>query len=219
MVSGVSDYNNAHQDREKGKINFSAAELYNGSTKTVRAGELIFSATISTVQKYTDALYYNMGSIGIKIVVTVPVVLTLPPAVSNQVPDNLPPQGSEGEQSQTGTGTEKRILENGNVEISYADGSKKIIFESGTGYKIISPSGQESVVSFMSVPTYMPPNMPDENIDRWLSAVNKSLLSFIQDQLRHDQVSVTNLLAGKGNLNIYEIIIRRFRFIQSLNLK
>jgi len=27
LVSGVSDYNNPQQDREKGKINFSAAEL------------------------------------------------------------------------------------------------------------------------------------------------------------------------------------------------
>ena len=213
--SGIADINNTSQDRVKGSISFSASELYRGSTQSTTAGQLNFTATILNARKYpADPRYYIMGSVKVKIDVSIPVVL-------HPVPPSGQGSGTEGNDAQgntsqpTGETPIKKILSNGDVEISYEDGSRKVIFERG-GYKLISPDGRESVVLPMTVPAYVPPNLPGEDINRWLTAVSESLLSFIRDQLQNDQVSIDNLLAGEHDLNIYQVINRRFRFIQSL---
>ena len=207
---------NAEQERIKDKIYFSISELYRGSTKSLKLGALRFSATILDVRKYSDPQYYVMGSVQVRVVVNVPVVLTPDRSNNSQNPteNNVPDNSNQPGQDEP----VKRILDNGEVEISYADGSKKIIYESGS-VKFISPDGRVSGYSLMTVPTYIPPNLPDENINQWLTSVSKSLLSFIKDQLHNDQTSIDNLLAAENNLNIYQIINRRFRFIQSLNSK
>ena len=211
MVSGVTDYNNP-ADRIKGKISFTSAELYPNSKKTLKVGELNYTATILSVQKYSDPKYYIMGSVKVKVDVNFPIALILNPAQSNTNSTNNPENNNTSTQDGEPV---KKILENGNVEIDYVDGSKKII--SDGGITLISSNGQRSIMEMETVAPFVPPGLPTVEVNRWLKYVNTSLLSLLTSKLKNDQTSIDNLTAGEANLNIYQIINRRFKFLQSLN--
>jgi len=126
---------------------------------------------------------------------------------------NVSPPQSNGDNSTLVTG--RRILNDGSVETSYADNHKRIDFAGG--FTIISPDGRKSTASYMSVPKYVPPTMPDANINKWLDNLNASLLSLISEWVDHDQASLTNMTAGESGKNIFDIINRRCSVIDYLN--
>lgn len=211
LVSGVTDYGN-NAERIKGEIKFSVSELYPNSQKTMKVGELNFTVTILRVQKYSDPQFYMMGSVGVKVDVDFPLALINP-----QPTDNPPNNPAENNTPQEGNEPVKKILDNGNVEIDYADGSKKIISDGGITF--ISADGHKTMVEAIGAPVFIPPDLPNDDISRWLNDVDKSLLELITQELKNDQTSINNLLAGETNLNIYQIINRRFKFLGSLNSK
>jgi len=119
----------------------------------------------------------------------------------------------DGDKSQTITG--KTILNDGGFETSFADGHKRIEYPSG--YTIIAPDGRKSHVSYMSVPKFIPPSLPDANVNKWLESLNSSLMSLIVEWLNNDQNSIVNMTNGETGKNIYEIINRRCSVINHLN--
>jgi len=111
----------------------------------------------------------------------------------------------------------QRINEDGRFETIFEDGSKKIYEESG-GYTIISPDGRNLSVRYVQVPSFVPPAPPDDaDINMYLQNVNDGLLSILSDLLDNDTISISNFQKGDENLNIYEIINRRFKFINYIN--
>lgn len=209
LVSGVTDYSN-NAERIKGEIEFSVSELYPNSKKTMTVGELNFTVTILRVQKYSDPQFYIMGSVGVKIDVDYPLALIQP--VPNNNPVNNP---SDNNSSQGDNEPVRKILENGTVEIDYADGSKKIISDGSITF--ISPDGRTSMESFDTAAPFVPPDLPNDDINRWLNSLNARLYTLISQLLKNDQTSINNLTAGESGLNIYQVINRRFKFLQSLN--
>jgi hypothetical protein len=111
----------------------------------------------------------------------------------------------------------QRINEDGRFETKFADGSKKIYEESG-GYTIISPDGRGLFVRYVQVPTFVPPMLPDDvDVIKYLQNTSDGLLSLVSDLLNNDTISIANFKKGDANLNIYEIINRRFKFINYIN--
>ena len=125
---------------------------------------------------------------------------------------NVPPQSNSDNSTVV---TSRRILNDGSVETSYADNHKRIDFAGG--FTIISPDGKRSTASYMSVPKYVPPTMPDANINKWLDNLNASLLSLISEWVDHDQASLANMTTGESGKNIFDIINRRCSVIDYLN--
>lgn len=109
----------------------------------------------------------------------------------------------------------KRVLDDGGVETSYADGRKRIDYQAS--YVIIFPDGRRSIVSYMSVPQFVPPSSPDPNENRWLDSLSSSLLSLIADWLNNDPTSIANIKKEEASKTIYEIINRRCSIINYLN--
>ena len=105
-----------------------------------------------------------------------------------------------------------RILRNSWVETVFSDGSKEI--QTGSGYMKISAAGDTLRYLMAQVQSFVPPSMPtDPNINTYLQNVSITMLNLLKELLNNDQNSITNYLAGEANLNLYEIINRRFKFI------
>ncbi len=95
----------------------------------------------------------------------------------------------------------KKILDNGQCEISYSDGSKKLLYAGG--YTIIAPDGRKSSVSFVSVSPFTPPNAPDDpDMAQYLQNLSNTLLSMLGELLNNDQESIANFKKGDANLSI-----------------
>lgn len=110
----------------------------------------------------------------------------------------------------------RKILDDGKVEITFSDSSK--IIKSRGGIIKISPDGHKVILTFLSTPLLVPPALPSENsITAWLDQVNKSLLELIQFRLNNDAVSIANFQKPESSLKLYEIINRRIEFINYLN--
>lgn len=106
----------------------------------------------------------------------------------------------------------QKILEDDGFEITYSDGSKKILYSSG--FTLIDPEGRARKFSFMQVSTFAPPSPPnDPDVIQYLQNVSATLLSFLSDLLNNDAASIENFQKGDASLNVYQIINRRFKFI------
>lgn len=106
----------------------------------------------------------------------------------------------------------EKILEDGGFETTYSDGSKKILYSNG--FTVIDPQGRARKVSYIQVSTFAPPSAPnDPDVIKYLQNVSATLLSFLTDLLEQDAVSIANFQKGDANLNLYQVINRRFRFI------
>ena len=60
----------------------------------------------------------------------------------------------------------------------------------------------------------MPPTSPgDPNLTLFLNNINDKLIGVLSGLLDNDSTSIANYKKGEANLNIYETINRRFKFI------
>lgn len=112
----------------------------------------------------------------------------------------------------------KRITEDDGFEVTYSDGSKKISYKNG--FTMITPDGIAKKYSFMQVSSYVPPSPPnDPNEIKYLQNLSISLLSLLSDLLNNDAASISNFKLGDANLDLYQAINRRLRFIDYVNSK
>lgn len=116
------------------------------------------------------------------------------------------------------SGAVKRtILPNGDVEIRYPDGRRKILYEGG--HTIIFPDGREQVYSYMSVQVDVPPMLPTQpSIVAWLEGMNHNLLNTIRTLVDGDQQAVDYYVRKENDKrsNLYEKIVLRTAYIDRL---
>jgi hypothetical protein len=131
-------------------------------------------------------------------------------------PPALP--GTTPSPSAPSTAGQRTILPDGSVEITYADGTKKIFGKGGV--TTITPDGKQSYhpVGFMEIaaqpPT--PPSTPDSETSKWAELEASELLRLIKTLVSNDQASIDNLLAKETQMAWYQKIDNRTRFVQAL---
>lgn len=112
----------------------------------------------------------------------------------------------------------KKILADDIIELRYSSG--KIRLASKGGWIDKFPDGTERRASFAQVPAFYPPTViSDQNVIRWLSSIQQTLIEMIKEELLNDTVSIDNLLNKErsSQLNTYQIINNRFYFLNYLN--
>lgn len=112
---------------------------------------------------------------------------------------------------------QRRILEDGTVELTYPDGTVKQIFYGG--YKVAYPNGMNKSVGFMEIPPPKPPALPqDERIIDYLNWQTNSLLDLIKNLLGQDEESISNFLNHETEIasNIYEKMYIRTSYLEWL---
>jgi hypothetical protein len=131
--------------------------------------------------------------------------------------ENVPPKlvisdSANSSQQESKKIISKRIIDDGGFEKTYSDGSKYILFNGG--FTIIPPKGNPSQVLYSQVPEFVPPTSPgDPNLTLFLNNINDKLIAVLSGLLENDSTSIANYKKGEANLNIYETINRRFKFI------
>lgn len=109
----------------------------------------------------------------------------------------------------------KKILENGGIETTYDDNSKRIKDEGGI--TIISPDGQMTKMLFLQTPPFEPPTDPnDPDIVKYLTNIHDGLSESLSGLLEHDEESISNFQNGDSGLTIYQKINRRIAIIDYL---
>ncbi len=109
-----------------------------------------------------------------------------------------------------------KLLDGDKVETTYADGTRKI--DNNGGYVIIYPDGKTSLVEMIQTPFLVPPTLPDnKDINQFLLNTNERLSNVIAGLLRNDPQSLTLLNNGDALLNIYQLINRRLKFLNSIH--
>ena len=114
-------------------------------------------------------------------------------------------------------GVTRTILPNGDVEIRYPDGRRKILYAGG--YKIIFPDGREQIASYMSVQVATPPTLPaEQSIVDWLEMINGKLLNTIGVLVDGDQNAVNYYVQKENSTtgNLYEKMQLRTAYIDRL---
>lgn len=109
----------------------------------------------------------------------------------------------------------KKILENGGIETTYDDNSKRIKDEGGMTF--ISPDGQMTKSLFLQTPPFEPPADPnDPDIVKYLTNIHDGLSESLSALLEHDEESISNFQNGDSGLTIYQKINRRIAIIDYL---
>lgn len=109
----------------------------------------------------------------------------------------------------------KKILDDGGIETTYADQSKRIKYEGGI--TTIAPDGTEMKMLFMQTQPFEPPTDPsDPDIAKYLIMIHDGLSESLASLLGHDTESITNFENGDTGLTIYQQINRRIAIIDYL---
>jgi len=109
----------------------------------------------------------------------------------------------------------QKILENGGIETTYDDKSKRIKDEGGI--TVISPDGETMKMLFLQTPPFEPPTNPsDPDIVKYLTNVHDGLSESLSELLENDEESIANFQNGDSGLNIYQTINRRIAIIEYL---
>jgi hypothetical protein len=112
----------------------------------------------------------------------------------------------------------RTILSDGSVEITYADGTKKIFGEYGV--TTITPDGKQSnkphQTTHLDAQSPTPPSVPDTETSKWAAEEASTLLVLIKTLVSNDQASIDNLLAKEAQMAWYEKINDRTTLLQTL---
>lgn len=109
----------------------------------------------------------------------------------------------------------QRILEDGGIETTYDDKSKRIKHEGGI--TVISPNGEEMKMLFLQTPPFEPPTDPsDPDIVKYLTNIHDGLSESLSALLENDEASISNFQSGDAGLNVYQRINRRIAIIDYL---
>ena len=109
----------------------------------------------------------------------------------------------------------QKILEDGGIETTYDNKSKRIKYKGGI--TIISPDGQTSKMMFLQTPPFVPPQNPgDPDIVKYLTNIHDGLSESLSGLLENDAESITNFENGDSGLNMYQKINRRIAIIDYL---
>jgi hypothetical protein len=104
----------------------------------------------------------------------------------------------------SGAVNRRRILANGNVEIQFPDGTKKLFYAGG--FTIVRPDGTEQRASFHSAQPPTPPSAPPDDLHfSWLQFEVERLLDIIRFLVGNDETSVNNYLNQEGPSNSYYV--------------
>lgn len=116
------------------------------------------------------------------------------------------------------SGGQRTILPDGSVEITYADGTKKIYSENGV--TTITPDGKSTYRAYsrfeLAAQAPTPPSVPDAETKKWADQEASTLLTLIGALVAHDKTSLDNLVAKEAQMAWYERIDNRTRILQSL---
>lgn len=116
-----------------------------------------------------------------------------------------------------GNTTERTILEDGTVRITYPDGTIKLIRDGG--YTIIPPNGEEEIHMYSQVQPDTPPGLPrDSRIIAWLEWQNEQMLNFIKKLVGNNESAIQNYLNQENEVkkSIYEKMYLRTMTINKL---
>ena len=108
----------------------------------------------------------------------------------------------------------RKILIGNTIKTKYASG--KIRWDMKTGFTVRFPDGRKYKALAVQTPEYVPPQfISDQNILRWLTALQTKLLDMIKEKLLIDSTSIVNLIKDKSKkrLNMYQVINIRFYFL------
>lgn len=135
-----------------------------------------------------------------------PTTLRLPASPAPAVENSVAPAGDPG--GMTG----RRILPDGGVEVTFADGTKKIY--RGGSTETIFPDGRRQTISAMTVARPSPPALPsDPPVQTWIEAEAADLLETISRLVGGNQESINNYLASEQGLSLYQKVDKRIRCI------
>lgn len=110
----------------------------------------------------------------------------------------------------------QKILEDGGIETTYDDGSKRIKNEGGI--TTIWPDGQTTKMMFLQTPPFEPPQSPsDPDIVKYLTNIHDGLSESLSALLENDAESIANFKNGDSGLNMYQKINRRIAIINYLS--
>jgi hypothetical protein len=124
-----------------------------------------------------------------------------------------PPSGS----GSAACAIQRTLLENGNVQLTYADGTVATYYASG-GYSTQSPDGIATQAMHVNVPHPVPPSLPDDpEISAWLDGTNGDLLDQIR-ALVQDDAAVDRYVSGEAAVapTVYEQIRKRIGVLGQL---
>jgi len=100
------------------------------------------------------------------------------------------------------------ITDDGSVQTTMADGTKRISRPGVCGATIVRPDGSRSVLSCNQVQPATPP-LPDDVSAKWLDAHSTGLLDIVRALVGNDQTSIDNYL--RNNENAQQTIYERIR--------
>ena len=112
--------------------------------------------------------------------------------------------------------TTSTINSEGNVVITYPDGTIREYFDGGI--RVTAPNGESQTSLFSTqAPAAIPPAVPDQIHQDWLEMHSNSLLSILGALVNNNQTAIDNYLAYEGNdVSIYESIQLRSKTIDLL---
>ncbi|MBX2839462.1 MAG: hypothetical protein KTR35_21585 [Gammaproteobacteria bacterium] len=108
------------------------------------------------------------------------------------------------------------INSEGNVVVSYPDGTVREYFDGGI--RVTQPNGESQTSLFSTqAPAAIPPAVPDQIHQDWLEMHSNSLLNILSNLVNNDQTAIDNYLAYEGSdASLYESIQLRSKTIDLL---
>jgi hypothetical protein len=127
------------------------------------------------------------------------------------------PTGPGGASSPTASSGGRSIKRDGTIELTYQDGSKKLMRPGQCGFTRILPNGVAQNVQCIQTPPATPPAPPDIVTRDWLTFHSDSLLDIARAYLVED--SLSNYLANfeAGPISIFDQIYRRTDLVRKLS--
>jgi hypothetical protein len=111
---------------------------------------------------------------------------------------------------------ERTVLSDGSLQITYHNGTKKVISKNHGTVQITNPDGMSQIYSKLQIPFHDLPALPEDNpLNQWLHQESESLFITIERLLKSDQTAMDKYLTayeGPG-LSLYEKIHKRIQAI------
>jgi hypothetical protein len=103
----------------------------------------------------------------------------------------------------------RTVLPNGEVKITYADGSYKVMGPGGHTFTTADGETQTFLYSTQAPPPNPPLPPAGSQEAKWLAVQADGLLSTISTLVDYDQQSIDNYLAAEGSVDVYTKIVKR----------